>query len=216
MDGFGGDSEARFYPEAEAQPRYAENGVRADGSPPTATDATSQPLLIYTAELGMAVHQVRDQQERVQALAVDAGGHLGSRTDDTIVVRVPARAFDDVIVAIRELGTVVTQNIEVQDVTATFRDAETRIRTLEAMRARVEQLLADADDVQAALAVEQHLERITLELETLRGQLRLLSDQVAFSTITVRFRERQSERAQEFELPFRWLQTLGLQNLMTL
>ncbi|MCZ7687465.1 MAG: DUF4349 domain-containing protein [Sandaracinaceae bacterium] len=88
------------------------------------------------------------------------------------------------------LGDVLTRRVDVQDVTEEFRDIETRIQTLEAMRRRVQQLLERATDVQAALAVEQHLERITVELERLRGRLRFLADRVSFSTITVRFQER--------------------------
>src|SRR5690606_32203046 len=104
----------------------------------------------------------------------------------------------------------------VQDVTEEFRDVQQRIRTLESMRARVEQLLAQAGDVAAALAVEQHLERITVELEQLQGRLRFLSDRVAYSTITIRFAQRSEARAPEFELPFVWLRGVGLPTLLSL
>lgn len=212
-------SEARYRSDdgrvrEESSTRYAQ--AETGQAPNVASDATSQPLLIYQAELGMAVHQVSANQDRVEAVARELGGFLASRTDDTIVVRVPARAFEEAMARIRELGDVLSRRVEVQDVTEEFRDVETRIRTLEAMRRRVEELLAQARDVQAALAVEQHLERITVQLEQLRGRLRFLADRVAFSTITVRFRERTEARAPHFELPFPWLRQLGLQRLLRL
>ncbi len=203
----------------EAQPRYAQNvppSPSDGGTPPTATDATARQLLIYEANLGIAVLHVVEIQDQVEAMARERGGFLATRTDDTIVVRVPADAFEQFLAAIQELGDVVTRHVQVQDVSEEFHDVQQRIHTLEVMRARVEQLLQDADDVQAALAVQQHLEEITVELEQLQGRLRFLSDRVAYSTITVHFAEATPASEPAFRLPFRWLQTLGLDTLLSL
>jgi hypothetical protein len=208
------DAELRSRMQLEESPRYAQN--QPDAPSATATDATSRALLVYTAQVGLAVHHVRESLDRVEALAREHGGFLASRNDDTIVVRVPVDAFEHTFERIRGLGDVVTQRVQVEDVTEEFRDVQLRIRTLEAMRARVEQLLREANDVTAALAVEQQLERITVELEQLQGRLRFLSDRVAFSTITVRFAVRSTVAAPDFQLPFRWLHDLGLPTLLTL
>lgn len=210
----GGQDDYRGEPAPAEQPRFAQAG--AEGGGEVTTDATSAPLLVYDAHLGLAVHQVSAKQDRVEAIAREAGGFLASRTDDTIIIRVPARAFDRAMAEVQALGDVLTRRVDVQDVTEEFRDIETRIQTLEAMRRRVQQLLERATDVQAALAVEQHLERITVELERLRGRLRFLADRVSFSTITVRFQERAETSEPEFQLPFPWLQQLGLQRLLRL
>ena len=201
-------------PEPPPQPQYAQATPEAEE--PTATDATAQALLVYTARLTMAVHEVNENQERVIEIARTLGGHLSVRTDDTVEIRVPARSFDDAMGQIQELGDVTSRNVQVLDVSEEFRDLETRIHTLEVMRARVEQLLQQAQGVEAALAVEQHLERITVELERLRGRVRYLADRVAFSTITVRFGARTDQTAPAFRLPFSWLQSLGLDSLMSL
>lgn len=205
-------------PAAAGGEQYAQNEPPPrEGTEAVATDATAPiPLLIYTAELGLAVHQVTEKQDRVEAIAREQGGFLASRTDDTIVIRVPSRVFEAVMAQIQALGDILTRRIDVQDVTEEFHDVQTRIQTLEAMRQRVEQLLRDARDVQGALAIEQHLERITVELERLRGRLRFLSDRVAFSTLTVRFQERTDTREPDFRLPFPWLDGLGLQHLLQL
>ncbi len=199
----------------DERPRYAQADP-PDGEPRTATDARQGPLLIYTANVALAVHQVADQQTRIEALVREVGGHLHHRGDAEITVRVPAEAFESVLAQILELGDVLSRDVSVQDVSEEFHDLQTRIRTLEAMYARVSQLLASANDVENALAVEQHLERITLELERIRGRLRFLADRVAFSTITVRFTERATVTTPTFELPFAWLRSLGLENLMRL
>ncbi|MEO0326593.1 MAG: DUF4349 domain-containing protein [Myxococcota bacterium] len=199
---------------AAGDARLAQNASASD----TATDAvdTSGPLLVYTAVLGLAAYRVQDKIDRVEAIAQERRGFLASRTMDRIVIRVPAAQFEAALAEVQELGDVVTRQVDVQDVGEEFRDVETRIRTLEQMQERLAELLAAADDVQAALAVEQQLERITLQLETLKGRLRFLSDQVAFSTISVRFAERAPQTEPSFELPFPWLRQLGLDPLMRL
>jgi len=199
---------------ADVPAQYAQNQQTA--AQESATDAIAQPLLIYTADLTVAVHHVTAKQDRVEAIASELGGHLSQRTNDTIVIRIPARAFDGAMAQIQALGDVLSRNIQVQDVSEEFRDTETRIQTLEAMRRRLEELLRQANNVEAALAVEQQLERITVELERLRGRLRFLADRVAFSTITVRFSERTETREPQFRLPFPWLDSLGLQRLLQL
>jgi len=152
----------------------------------------------------------------IEAMATEAGGHLDERTGNQIRIRVPAANFERVLAQILELGDVLTREVSVQDVTEEFHDLSLRIRTLEAMYTRVQQLLTQAENVEQALAVETHLQRITMELEQMRGRLRFLSNRIAFSTITVRFQERTTVAEPTFDLPFQWLRSLGLQDLMRL
>jgi hypothetical protein len=185
----------------------------------TAHDArdTSGPLLIYTATIAMAVFEVRATQTQLLERARSMGGVLAIQTDDRLVLRVPAERFDDFLSGIGELGDVLARDIQAQDVGEEFRDVAIRIRNLEVTRQRVEALLAQARDVEQALAVQRELERITTELEALRGRQRFLADRIAFSTITFVFRALPREQLAEeeiFQLPFRWLEQLGLPALL--
>ena len=208
---------------AEAVPAAAAPGTSAAAAPtgtnpPTASDANppGRPLLIYTATLNLAVHHVEDQQNALVELARSHGGYLARRSGAEIVIRVPAQHFEEALTQAEALGDVLARTVDAQDVTEQFRDTRIRLRNLVAMRDRLEQLLAEADDVDEALAVERQMERITTEIELLRGRLRSLEDRIAYSTITVRFRARPTtqEQVDEFQLPFRWLHRLGLQRLM--
>ena len=109
------------------------------------------------------------------------------------------------------------RNLEVEDVTAQMNDLTTRLKNAEAMRARLEQLLTTAKTTEDALKVEEQLGRVTLDIESLKGKLRLMSELVLFSTITVTFRPTVTEKVNsKFKLPFRWLEELGLSRLMSL
>lgn len=213
---------------AQAETRTGATGSGSTTSAPsdpassaaaTAHDArdTSGPLLIYTATIAMAVFEVRATQTQLLERARSMGGVLAIQTDDRLVLRVPAERFDDFLSGIGELGDVLARDIQAQDVGEEFRDVAIRIRNLEVTRQRVEALLAQATTVEQALAVQRELERITTELEALRGRQRFLADRIAFSTITFVFRALPREQLAEeeiFQLPFRWLEQLGLPALL--
>lgn len=222
-----GERERSSPPLAQADTRSssssgATGGQQAQAQASTsATDAvdTSGPLLIYTATFHVAVYEVQESQARIVAAARELGGFVFAQSDDRVVVRVPAPRFRAMLEQIEAAGDVEHRDVSAQDVSEEFHDVEIRIRNLEAMRARVETLLAQARTVEEALQVEQQLRRITEELELLRGRQRFLADRVAFSTITVLFRPRPRELIDQpdvFVLPFGWLDQLGLSNLLEL
>lgn len=185
----------------------------------TATDAvdTSSELLIYNAGVSMAVYEVRDTQARLIARVREVRGFVSAQTDHQLVLRIPAAHFRSFMDAIGEEGRVLDRNIAAQDVGEEFRDIEIRIRNLEVTRQRIEALLAQAATVADALAVQRELERITTELEAMRGRQRYLADRIAFSTITINFQALPREALAEdevFQLPFPWLRQLGLGSLL--
>ncbi|UJR81303.1 DUF4349 domain-containing protein [Sandaracinus amylolyticus] len=204
-------------PTASTTPREQAQAQAAQ----TATDAvdTSGPLLIYTALMHLAVYEVAESQERIVAATRELGGFVFTQADDRLVVRVPAPRFHALIEQVEQAGDVEHREVQAQDVSEEFHDVDIRIRNLEAMRRRVETLLAQAQTVEDALRVEQQLQRITEELERLRGRQRFLADRIAFSTVTVLFRPRPRELLGQpdiFQLPFPWLDQLGLATLLDL
>lgn len=209
------------YAQAEPpQPRRPGSGGAGTPAGPAATTTDAVPadtaLLIYTAVLTVAVLHVEEQQTALQQLAESVGGHLARRDARSIVVRIPVRRFHEVLRATEAAGDVLDRQVETQDVSEEFRDTTIRLRNLEVMRTRLETLLTQASNVNDALAVEREMQRVTDEIERLRGRIRYLEDQISYSTITVYFRPRAAEivRVDEFRLPFRWLDRLGLPRLL--
>lgn len=184
----------------------------------TATDATSGPLLIYQAILHLAVYQVQDNQRSVVAIAREMDGFLAQQSDTVIVIRVPVRRFQEALGRIEALGDVLHRNIQATDVSEEFRDTTIRLRNLEQVRDRLAVLLNQARTVEESLTIERELERLTTEIESMKGRLRFLEDRIAFSTITVNFSPREQETLQGelFNLPFDFLYNLGLRTLLNL
>jgi hypothetical protein len=182
---------------------------------PVASDGHTTQLLVYTAEENLAVFQVEQSENAVEKIGRDLGGYLSARTDNQITIRVPRERFQDAVARIETLGDVIHRNIAVQDVTDEYVDLTARLKNAYAMRDRLTELLKQAQ-VKEAIDIEKELGQITENIERLEGQLKLLSQKVAYSTITVSFQPVSSQNVAETQmtLPFPWLQDLGLSSLM--
>ena len=201
-------------PPPPAQPAPAPINL-PDASGPPDVKEQAQPLLIYTADYTMAVFETTAAIDAVQKMAEELGGYLVKRTDGYITVRVPSNTFKTALGKLEALGDVLHRDESVEDVTEDYYDLKTRLDNARAMRDRLEQLLAQAKDVEEALAVEKELARVTADIETMEGKLERLRELIAFSTITVRFEARGGETVgDEVRLPFPWLDQLGLSNLL--
>lgn len=212
---------------AEQSGPVSKDVTAADVSPPApgaspppkpgAEQTVATPLLIYNATVTMAVFEVAKSLEAVQKLAKDLGGYLVRRDDQRIIVRVPAARYRDALDAVGKLGDVLHRAENVEDVTDQFYDLTVRVQNARALRQRLEQLLAQAKNVEEALQVERELARVTAEIERMEGRLKLYRELIAFSTITVEFRPRATEQVGSgVRLPFPWLDRLGLPYLLSL
>lgn len=200
-------------------PMAASDAVPAMEAPRSGeTHQQDGPLLIYTATLYLAIHHVADHIERAVSMAEESGGWAAQRGADFVVLRVPAMQFRPMLETLSQLGDVLSLDWNAQDVSDEFLDLEIRLRNALEMRTRLEALLARADKIEDLLAIEEQLQRVTLEIEQLQGRLRVLGDRISFSTITLRFQTRPVDNSptETFRLPFRWLQTLGLPQLLSL
>jgi hypothetical protein len=189
---------------------------------PAASDASAvavrAPMLIYTANITMAVFEVNASLGRVEAIGKELGGFLAKRDDTSVTIRVPAAAFEEAVKRIEGVGDMLHRNVQAEDVTEEFRDLEIRLKSARAVQQRLSELLAKAVKVEESIAIERELDRVSGEIERVEGRMKYLRDRAAFSTITVRFEPKAKEQvgAREVRLPVRWLYDLGLKRLLSL
>jgi hypothetical protein len=200
------------------QPGVSASGSSGKGGASGEVAVSRGPLLIYTAQITMAVFEVTSALQKIEDLARELGGFLARRDDRSITIRVPARSFQAAVERIEKTGDMLHRNVTAQDVTEEFRDLEVRIRNARVVRERLEQLLSKAVKVEESVLIERELERVTGELERLEGRLKFLKDRISFSTITVTFEPKRQEELSRtpFRLPVDWLYQLGLSRLLNL
>jgi hypothetical protein len=151
--------------------------------------------IVRTGSMQLRVDDAEDGETAVARIATDAGGFVSNeqaRVKDhqvDITVRVPADHFEDVRADIADLGDVVEQTVDAQDVTAQVVDIDSRVASLQRSVERLQGLLSEAGDVGQLATVEGELARRETELEALQGQQRVLADQVALGTLEVHLSE---------------------------
>lgn len=211
-----GGAEHSSPPAGSAVAMESDRGERAEGEAEKGAQESRGQLLIYTGSVVLAIYDVASTQEKVVELVEEMGGYVAHRSNERLVLRVPAGEFREALEQISALGDVLNLNWQAQDVSDEVRDLDIRLRNALELRNRLEELLDRAESVEDALKIETELERITLEIERIRGQLLSFEDRIAYSTIEVAFRPRRTHEVpdDEFLLPFRWLNRLGLQSLL--
>ncbi|NNF54862.1 MAG: DUF4349 domain-containing protein [Acidimicrobiales bacterium] len=107
----------------------------------------------------------------------------------TLVFRVPPADFQRVLNSLGGIGNVREQTIDATDVTGRVVDLESQITSTELSVERLRGFLAGATDLTQVAAFENELRNRETDLETLRGQLRTIQNQVSLSTITITFTE---------------------------
>ena len=90
--------------------------------------------------------------------------------------------FVDVV---SEIGNVTQKNESVEDVTLQYVDVESRKKALETEQERLMELLSSAENMEDLLAIESKLSEVRYELENYGSQLRMLDNQIDYSTVNV-------------------------------
>ena len=199
IEGAGGES-------AASPGDSAEKAVADDTGQDTARH------IIYTATMQVSVFNIADAMERAETLPKKYGGYVQTMSNDYFVMRIPSAKLDQAMDELATLGIVDNRTLEAQDVTEEFLDIETRIEVLESTQKQMLELLTKARTVKEALEVREALDRITMELEVLKGRLRRLENLTAYSTLTLSLQERGPHTtAPSSNDPFRWVDSLGVE-----
>ena len=160
------------------------------------------PQIVQTSSVRLSVQRGRFDEtvDEARSIAAGLGGFVVSSSASqgsaerlvrgTLVLRIPAKNYAEAMKSLAGLGRVEGRQENGKDVSQEYVDLRARIRQLQAVESQLLELLDRTDTVGEALAVQQQLGQVQLDLEQGRGRLRYLDDQVAFSTISLDLHER--------------------------
>lgn len=171
----------------EALARGAAKGVEGDAAPSPAPVPAADRLVIYRARFEILVSNVSDGIAKFLGWVEESGGYLELRENAAVTCRVPAARYRELTARVPSLGRVLAESQGAEDVTRQVMDLTLRIETATKSRERLMQLLVGATDTKALLEIEREVRRLTEEIEGMKGELKYLNQQVAYSTITVSF-----------------------------
>ncbi len=155
-----------------------------------------------TMSIQVAKDGFSDGFAAVTRIAQNNGGFVlasqthGQRTG-TLTLRIPAKRFDDAMLALRDIGVVQAQSVTGKDVTAQFIDLRARLRNAIGQRTVLRGLMAQATTIQETITVQNRLSAVELQVEQIQGQLNFIDDQVAEATVRVEIHEKDAAPAQQ-------------------
>jgi hypothetical protein len=168
-------------------------------APSDAAAVAGELKLIKTGELTCEVGDVDEGFEKVYAVAAAEKAVVVGTTRSvaeegyaygSVTLKVHPSKFDETIRAMREVGRPRSETTTTEDVTQDYVDLQARLENAEATHARYLEILATrTGDVREILEVEREIERVTENIERLKGQLRYLDARIGLSTVTVRLEE---------------------------
>jgi len=160
---------------------------------------TSGNLVIKTGNVQIEVPQgkLEPKLNELKGVITSSGGKVDSISYSEgenwksyyITVKVPPTSFDSLSEKFKAVGTVKSMNTNVDDVTLSWVDLDTRISNLQAERERLLALYNRSNEVKDIIAVEQELTRVQTNLEYAQAQKISMERQISLSTITITLRE---------------------------
>jgi hypothetical protein len=198
--------------EKDALEAQAAKGGQATEQLP-AVDIGVGPKVIKTATLEIEVEDGAFQTNfgRAQDVADKYGGFITSSSTSgeearsgELTIRVPARDFEAALHDLRQIGVLESDEVKGEDVTSDFVDLKARLRQSEAEERVLLRLLDDANSIGETLTVRRVLDEVQLDIERIKGQLRLLRDQTGLGTISVAIHEEGVAPAKGSELAGAW------------
>ncbi len=186
----------------ETQP--ASGGGGATGQAAEGEQASNVPAsakIIRTGLLNIEVPVYANVATQVEQMVAAHRGFIGDSNVveqtggaivGTVVIRVAAEQFEGLFAALKGLGRVVSEHSDSDDVTAAYVDLEARIVSQRVTEERLHDLVRNktiVDKVSALLEVERELQRVRSDIERMQGELRVMADRVALSTITLTLSE---------------------------
>lgn len=104
----------------------------------------------------------------------------------SMVARVPPKAFNTFLSSTKTHGKLLSHHSASEDKTAEVIDVEARIKNLEALRARITELLAKrTGDLKETLEAERQLTETQSQLDSINGQRRMLAKQTDMVRVTI-------------------------------
>ncbi len=183
---------------AESLYTASQNGKPLGTPLPIGSGSAIDQKRIMTGSISLEVTRVPSAIDSLGEIALRHGGYLSSssqsgsgpdRITATVVVRVPAAAFDATVAEIKGLGTVRSATLNIQDITEEYVDLQAQKEALARQLDQYTRIMEKAETVEDILKIQVEIGRAQTELDRIEGRLRYLDNRVDLATISVYLQE---------------------------
>jgi hypothetical protein len=196
-DNMGGLPEVAPAATAEAAATAAPSQDKSNGGELPVLDPgnvlNSGKQIIYTVDMALQAPSAAKAIDDIGAKAVSLGGYIsnssfsgdGDNASGSIVVRIPPDKLKQFSEQLRASYETLRSNMGSQDVTDQYVDTQSRLTNAEAQETQLLAIMKQAVKIDDILKVRQELDAVQQEIEQLKGQIRLMDNQVGYSTVSI-------------------------------
>lgn len=153
--------------------------------------------VIYKANVSMKVEQFATAEEKLKNLIHLSGAYIlqfsnsvsANEKGATYVIKVPADGFSSFLDQLRQIQPELQMQMEGSDVTEEYVDLDARLKAKQAAEARLLAFMDKATRSDDLVRFQSELAGVQEQIEQLKGRMRYLDQNVAFSTINIRMYE---------------------------
>ncbi len=161
----------------------------------------NQRKIIKTAGLSVQTTEFDDYLEKLNSYVLQFEAYI-ERSDLTgntyyrdnrryanYVIRVPENKLSGFLSTVSALGTVTSKNYNEEDISLTYIDVESRIKTLKTERDTLLRLMEDAKGIDAVIQLEARLSEVNYQIESYESRLRGFDNKIEYSTVNLSISE---------------------------
>lgn len=149
----------------------------------------SASMELETTEFDQAVAALDDLVAESKGYYEDRSVRQGGYRYGSFTVRVPAAAYDEFCRQAGELCHLLYANASAQDISDSYYDTDSRLQSARAKLARLQELLAKAENMQDIITIESAISDTQWQIDNLSGTLRDYDSLVDYATVNIELRE---------------------------
>jgi hypothetical protein len=148
-------------------------------------------------------------EEKVAGL----GGFPILLTDESLQMKVPPEHLSKILAAASEQGLVIEKSLAREDLTLEIAEIEGALKSKLEILNRLRGFFDDSN-LSATLRIEQTMNELVFEIETIKGRLRVIRDRTKWALVDIYFQFKQRDRIIYVSSPFDWLNTVSLDHFL--
>lgn len=178
------------------------NGSYYDSSADTGetiseNSSASGRKLIVTVSLSIETLEYEEFISVLQQKVTESGGYIESSDISgnsynysrnryaSFTCRIPSAKLDSFLNTVDGIGNVTSSYKQQKDVTLSYVDTEARITSLQTEYDRLIELLAEAENIDTIISLEERLSEVRYQLESYKSQLRTYDNLIDYSTVEI-------------------------------
>lgn len=145
----------------------------------------------YDNLLSAVENQVKALGGYIEHINTYNGGYYsyGATRSADMTIRIPKDNADAFLDTLSGISNITRRSENVEDVTLTYVDLESRREALDIEQERLLALLEKAESVEDMITIEERLSEVRYQLESMESQLRTYDNQVDYSTVYLNISE---------------------------